>query len=174
MPNYLLHLWATPPEALVLTPCPAPPPGTEGDPAGLFAPESVETAFRLAGYSSLAAAVLVVAIVYLVTSGSLSPRFVRRWWFGLGAAAALSFVIPLLVLSTSGTHALPGSCSTNPTAFLHPLPWSIVMERALAGLVWGFLAFTLLSVVFTRTLGYWPGSKGFFHFRGCPVPRIRP
>jgi hypothetical protein len=173
MPNYFLHLWATPPENLRLD-CPDPPPGVPPDPVGFFAPDSLQAAFSWAGYLSLGAVVLLVLFTYLATSGSLSPRFVRRWWIFLGIAALVCFAVAAIALRAYPTHAMLGSCETNPTAFLEPLPWGVVWNRAFAGLVWGALTFGLLSLVLTRTAGRWPWSKGLFHFRGCPVPRYRP
>lgn len=173
MLEYLLHLWATPPDNFQLE-CPAPPPGMDPDPVGFFAPDSVGAAFSWAGYSSLAAVVVLVLITYLATTGSLSPRFVKRWWLFLLVAALACFGIAVAALWLYPTHAMVGSCATNPTAFERQLPWGLIWERAFAGLLWGSLAFTLLSVLLTRLLGNWPWSKGFFHFRGCPVPRYRP
>jgi hypothetical protein len=173
MENYFLHLWAPPPESLQLT-CPAPPPGVAEDPVGFFAPESVDAAFSLAGYGSAGLVVVMVLLTYLATSGSLSPRFVKRWWIFLAITAAACFAIAVGVLRLYPTHAMIESCTTNPTAFLRELPWDLVWLRALAGLVWGALAFGLLSILLTRLVGWWPGSKGLFHFRGCPVPRFLP
>lgn len=173
MPNYFLHLWVPPPETLQLD-CPAPPPGLDPDPVGFFAPESVEAAFSWAGYSSLGLVVVLVFLTYLATSGSLSPRFVKRWWIAFGIAGIVCFLTAAIALRLYPTHAMTGSCTTNPTAFLEPLPWDLVWNRAFAGLIWGATTFVLLSLVLTRTLGRWPWSKGFFHFRGCPAPRYRP
>lgn len=172
MPNFLLHLWAPPPANLQLA-CPAPPPGMDPDPVGFFAPESIEAAFSWAGTASAVFVLVLVTVTYLAVSGALSPRFVKRWWVFLGAAALGSFVIAVIALRVTPTYAMAGSCSTNPTAFLEPLPWGLIWNRAFAGLLWGALAFVVLSLVLTRTLGRWPQGRGFFHFRGCPVPRFR-
>ncbi len=72
------------------------------------------------------------------------------------------------------TRALAGSCETNPDPFLAVLPWSEILGRGLAGAVWGLLAFALLSLVLTRTAGLFPWSRGLFHHRGCPYPRLSP
>jgi hypothetical protein len=144
------------------------------DPIGFFAPESVHTAFSWVGFASIGVVILLVSAAYLATSGSLSPRFVRRWWGLLALAALLCFVIAAGVLFLYPTHAMADSCHTNPTEFLATLPSSIVWKRAFAGLIWGALAFFLFSVALTRSLGRWPWSAGFFHHRGCPVPRFLP
>jgi len=174
MQNYLLHLWAPPPVNLRLEACPAPPPGEPVPPPGLYAADSVAAAFSLTGWISVVTIVLLVLLTYLLQSGSLSERFVKKWWGMLAIAVLLCAVIALVVLRVFPTHAMAGTCPTNPTAFAAPLPWNVIVDRAIAGAAWGSGAFTLLSIVLTRTLGYWPGAKGFFHFRGCPWPRFKP
>jgi hypothetical protein len=173
MENYFLHLWSPPPETLQLT-CPAPPPGAAPDPVGFFDPASVQAAYSLAGYVSVGLVVLLVLATYFLTTGSLSPRFVKRWWIFLSAAAVACFAAAFVILRGYPTHAMLGSCTTNPTAFAEQLPMDLVWLRSLAGLVWGALAFGLLSIVLTRTVGRWHGARGLFHFRGCPVPRFLP
>jgi hypothetical protein len=173
MPNYFLHLWAVPPENLELT-CPAPPPGMQPDPVGFFAPDSVQAAFSWAGYISLGLVIALVLFTYLATSGSLSPRFVKRWWFFLLVSAFACFAIGAGALMLYPTQAMVNSCQTNPTDFARALPLGVVWNRAFAGLVWGALTFSLVSVLLTQLLGRWPWSQGLFHFRGCPVPRYRP
>jgi hypothetical protein len=113
-------------------------------------------------------------MTYFATTGSLSPRFVKRWWIFLAIAAVACFATAAIVLRGYPTHAMLGSCTTNPTGFAKNLPWDRVWLRAVAGLVWGALAFGLLSIVLTRTVGRWHGAKGLFHFRGCPLPRFLP
>lgn len=173
MPNFLLHLWAVPPANLQLT-CPAPPPGMDPDPVGFFAPESVSGAFSLTGYVSLGIVVALVLVTYLTTRGSLSPRFVWRWWIALLVTAVLCLAAAAVILHWYPTHAMIGSCETNTTGFLEGLPAEIIWDRAFAGFAWGALTFALLSILLTRTIGRWPWSSGFFHFRGCPVPRFLP
>jgi hypothetical protein len=54
------------------------------------------------------------------------------------------------------------------------IPASLLMDRMFAGLVWGALAFLLLSLLATRVLGLSRLAGGFFHYRGCPWPRWNP
>ena len=67
-----------------------------------------------------------------------------------------------------------GSCTTRPAAYRVELPASLLTDRMFAGLLWGMLAFTLLSLVGTQLLGRSRLAGGFFHYRGCPVPRWNP
>ena len=69
--------------------------------------------------------------------------------------------------------ALAGSCVTNPNPFPVTLPWSEILERGASGAVWSLLAFVVLSLLLTRTIGWLPQGGGFFHNRGCPWPRWR-
>lgn len=173
MPNYLLHLWSVPPADLPLT-CPPPPPGEPADPTGFFDPATVHGAYSAAGWASLLLVLALVCLCYLWTSGSLGPRFMRRWVLFLALSGAAALGVAVLVLRTWPTRALAGSCETNPEPFLAALPWSEVLGRGLAGAVWGVLVFALLSLVLTRTAGLFPWSRGLFHHRGCPYPRLSP
>lgn len=171
MPDFFWHLWAGPPTNLSL----ACPPGAPGAPAtsGFYDPDTVRAAYEMASWATLVAVVGLVLICYLATRTSLGPKFVHRWWlFGVLTAAA-GFVVSLLVLRGWDTRALANSCPTNPTPFLATLPWSEILQRGLAGLVWALIAYVLLSAAATWTVGWLPLSGGFFHNRGCPVPRFR-
>jgi hypothetical protein len=86
----------------------------------------------------------------------------------------LCLLVPLAVALLTDVHARAGSCSTRPAAFLVELPFALVLPRMVAGLVWGLLAFAIASVGATKLLGMWSGSGGFFHYRGCPLPRWNP
>jgi hypothetical protein len=172
MPPFLLHLWANPPTDLALM-CPAPPPGDPIPPPGFFDPATVSAAYGAAGWASLGAVILLVLCCYLLTRSSLGPGFVKRWWIFLAIAGVVGFLVPLGVLRFWGTRALAGSCVTNPNPFAATLPWSEILDRSVAGLVWAPLAFLIFSLLFTRTAGWLPQSGGFFHNRGCPWPRWR-
>jgi hypothetical protein len=171
MPDFIWNLWAGPPENLSLA-CPA---GAPGQPptTGFFDPDTVRAAYQAASWATLAAVVVWILVCYLWTRTTLGPRFVHRWWLFGVIAAASGFVAPLLVLHYWPTRALAGSCQTNPTPFLNPLPWSEILQRGLAGLLWAAIAYVLLSLVATRLVGWLPASGGFFHNRGCPAPRFR-
>lgn len=173
MTDFLLHLWAGPPARLPVA-CPAPPPGEPLPPPGEFDPSTILAAYSAAGWLSLVAVVLVVLVCYLFTTGSTSPRFTIRWFVFLGIAAVVAFAVPVVVLRVWPTRALANSCLTNPTAFTVTMPWDVVISRGLAGIVWGVLVFTLVSILLTRTAGRWPSAGGFFHHRGCPWPRFAP
>jgi hypothetical protein len=54
------------------------------------------------------------------------------------------------------------------------LPWDIVVDRALSGILWGVVLFVVLSLILTRLVGKSSWSGGFFHNRGVPYPRILP
>ena len=87
--KYLVHLWATPPSSLSLN-CPPPPDGQTPDPLGFYDFDSVTAAFNAAAVVSTAIVVLAVVICYWFTSTTLGPKFVRRWWITLAAAALLT------------------------------------------------------------------------------------
>ncbi|MEJ7811620.1 MAG: hypothetical protein WKG32_14505 [Gemmatimonadaceae bacterium] len=171
MPNYFFHLWAPPPADLALS-CPVPAPGEPVDPGGFFDPATVAGAYSAAGWISLAAALLLVVLCYQLTAVSTGPRFTKRFFLFWLVTALTCFTIPVLVLRTWQTHALAGSCETNPEPFLVPLPWSVILNRGFAGLAWGLLAFFLLSLLLTRSAGRFPWAGGFFHNRGTPWPRL--
>jgi len=172
--DWLLHLWAAPPDPLEFSPCPPAPPGGQADPIGNFDPETVSAAFTTAGVASAVAVLLVVLLCYLATSKTLSPGFVKRWWLFGGLASLLAAIVPAAVLRLWPTRAAAESCTTLPTAFPLDLPWDIIIERAVAGLIWGAFAYVILSLLLTKTLGRFPAAGGLFHNRGCPHPRFRP
>jgi hypothetical protein len=154
--------------------CPAAAPGQSANPYGFFDPGSVAAAFRAATIASITVALLAVLVCYLATSTSLGPQFVRRWWIFGAATAVLAAVITAVTLLAWPTHAMAGTCETNPFPFALDLPMNVALLRGIGGLFWGFLAFVLFSLLLTRTAGYAPmAANGFFHNRGCPAPRWR-
>src|SRR5207253_1481357 len=170
----LLHLWLVPPTDLVLA-CPEPAAGQPADPQGFYDYVTVNAAFNLAAVVSAIIVVLGVIICYQMFRGSLGERFVKRWWIGLVVTGIVCLAAVWVALATYHTTALANSCTTNPTAFAIKLPTSIVINRALVGLVWGMLVFAILSLLATLTLGKIPHrANGFFHNRGCPWPRFQP
>ena len=170
--KYLLHLWAVPPTTITLV-CPPPAAGQPADPQGFYDYATVAVAYDRVALVSLIIVVLGVVACYQATQASLGPRFVKRWWTALGSSALLVLVSTWLLLITAPTRAMAESCSTNPSTFPIELPASLVLERAIAGLVWTALAFVILSLLLTALLGRIAGAKnGFFHNRGCPWPRF--
>jgi hypothetical protein len=171
--NWLLHLWASPPTGTIL-PCPAPRAGEAPDPGGLYDVAELGDLWTRMGIVSAVTVVVLLLFCYLLPRASLSPRFVMRWWLTLAAAAVLCFLVPLALGLTAEVHARAGSCSTRPAAFPVELPVSLLMDRMFAGLLWGALAFLVLSLFATKVLGLSRHAGGFFHHRGCPVPRWNP
>lgn len=172
--KYFIHLWAPPPASLPLN-CPPPPDGQIPDPLGFFDYMTVSAAFNTAATVSAAIAIAAVVICYAMTSTTLGPRFVRRWWITLGLTALVTFGAVWLILQRAPTTALAGSCELSPDAFAATLPLGVILSRSLAGLVWSMLAVFLLSSVLTLTLGRIAHARnGFFHNRGWPWPRILP
>lgn len=170
--DYLVHLWAVPPVGLQL-PCPAAAAGQTTNLFGSFDDNSVRAAFATAGAWS---AIVVAAMIfgcYFLTRKSSGPGFDKRWVvFGL-FASALCFVVAYGALHFAHTTAMAQSCESNPSAFAWPLPAGVVMSRAIAGLVWGALAFFVLSIVMTAVAGWYPSMRnGFYHNRGTPWPRL--
>lgn len=172
MPDFLLHLWAGPPEDLTIV-CPAPPPGDPTPPPGYLDPATVSAAYGATGWATVLIVVSLVLVCYLLSRTSLGPGFVKRWWVFLLLSAVGGFLAAISILSSWPTRALPGSCVTDPNPFTVGLPWSEIITRGVAGSAWAVLVFILLSLLLTRTLGWLPQSGGFFHNRGCPWPRWR-
>lgn len=171
----LFHLWARPSTDLPLLSCPAPATGQPPDPQGFYDPNSVSAAFNSTAAVSVVLVIVAVVICYQITRGSLGGRFVKRWWIGMAATAVACFGAGWLVLALFPTTALAGTCSTDPNAFRVALPTAVVIQRAVVGLVWGPAAYALISVLLTSTIGRLPSkNNGFFHSRGCPVPRFLP
>ncbi|HEX8271790.1 MAG TPA: hypothetical protein VF615_03995 [Longimicrobiaceae bacterium] len=170
---WLLHLWAQPPVGVRL-PCPLPRAGEDYDPGGLY--DAAEIAARWQAMAGVSAALVVALLLgcYLLPRASLNRGFVVRWWAALAVSGGLCLLVPLVVGLYAPVHARPGSCSTRPAAFPVDLPLELLLPRMLAGLVWGLLAFALVSLLATRLLGRWSGAGGFFHYRGCPWPRWNP
>lgn len=165
--------WSAPSHDIVLS-CPAAPPGVPPDPYGVYDPGPVKSAFIATGWATLAVVLAIVLLCYLATRMSTGPRFQVRWWWCLGWSALASFLIPFIVLRPWPTRALPGSCENSPDAFAAALPWDVVVDRALTGLLWGVLLFVVLSLILTRVVGKSSWGGGFFHNRGVPYPRILP
>lgn len=172
--KWLLHLGTIKDYAAVSFTCPADPAG--GSPAiGYYDPTSVAGAFNALAITSVITVLLIVLFAYLGTYKTLGPRFVVRWYWALVVAAVVCAILPYAVLPVMPTYALAGTCPTDPTPFPLRLPESLIMHRAIAGFVWGALAYWLISVVLTLTVGRFASVKnGFFHNRGCPHPRLVP
>jgi hypothetical protein len=171
--RYLLHLWAIPPIDARLA-CPPPRAGEAADPFGLYNAAEVLGVWRTIATASIIGTLVILLACYLVPRASLSARFVRGWYGCLVGTMAFCFLVPLVVGWLTPVTARLGSCTTRPSAFPVQLPFDLLFPRMLAGMVWGLLAFTLLSLVITRLLARWPAAGGFFHYRGCPWPRWNP
>ena len=169
--QYLLNLWATPPVNLELA-CPVSPSGAATNVTGYFDNASVVDGYTLAAAASAAVIALGVCACYLLTRKTLGPGFKTRWLVFLIGSGLLSGVAAFFVLQNAPTHALAGTCESNPAPFAVALPMSKIMIRSVAGAVWGWLAFILLAWACTFTIGRWAGlHNGFFHNRGWPWPR---
>jgi hypothetical protein len=170
----LLHLWASPPANVRLT-CPAPAPGGQFDPHGVFDPRPVAAAYQATALTAALLVLVAVLACYLLDRRSLSRAFVQRWWVVLAAASIVGALVPLVMLYVFvPQHALAETCDTNPTEFAATFPLDLALSRALAGFFWSALAFGVFSFLLTRVAGWHPASGGFFHNRGCPWPRINP
>lgn len=170
---WLLHLWALPPVGARLV-CPPPRAGDPADPGGLYNAAEIAARWHLMAAVSIAVVVALLLGCYLLPRASLNPGFVRRWWGTFGLCGVLCLSAPWAVGRYAPVHARAGSCSTRPAAFPVDIPFELLFPRMVAGLFWGLLAFTVLSLIATRLMGRWPGTGGFFHYRGCPWPRYNP
>ncbi|HEY0152210.1 MAG TPA: hypothetical protein VGB92_09445 [Longimicrobium sp.] len=170
---WLLHLWALPPVGARLD-CPPPRAGDPADPGGLYNAAEIAARWQLMAAVSIALVMALLLGCYLLPRASLNRGFVLRWWGALGLAGVLCLFVPLAVGQFSPVHARAGSCSTRPAAFPVEIPLDLLLPRMVAGLFWGALAFAAVSLLATRLLGRWPGTGGFFHYRGCPWPRWIP
>ncbi|HYH79616.1 MAG TPA: hypothetical protein VEX86_07455 [Longimicrobium sp.] len=171
---WLLHLWAHPPIGAMLV-CPEPRTGEVRDPGGLYNAAEIATRWQVMAGVSFAVVIGLLLFCYLVPRASLNRGFVVRWWITWAVSGVLCLIVPLAVGLLSPVHARAGSCSTRPAAFEIPfIPFDLLLPRMVAGLMWGLLAFTIASVLATKLLGKWSGAGGFFHYRGCPLPRWNP
>jgi hypothetical protein len=173
--RYFLHLWALPPVDAHMG-CPPPLPGEAIDPFGFYDATRILDVWSWIAWISAGGIVLIVLTCYLLPRASLSARFVRGWYACLVAAMLFCFAVPFVVGRFSPMTARAGSCTTRVAAFAVPLPFDLLFPRMLAGLLWGFLAFIVVSLFFTQFVarGAGPRAGGFFHYRGCPVPRWNP
>ena len=171
--NWLLHLWAHTPLGTIV-PCPPPIPPDPVDPGGLYDPVQLAALWNRIAIVSVLVVLALVLGCYLLPRASLGPRFVRGWWLGLAGAALAGFLIPLALGLTTQVNVRAGSCSTRPAAYPVDVPLGLLTDRMFAGIVWGMLAFVVLSLAGTQLLGRSRLAGGFFHYRGCPVPRWNP
>lgn len=172
--DYVLHLWAPPPVSLALD-CPPAPAGTTANPFGTFDDQSVRAAFTLVSVESALIVLAIVLACYLVGQVSTGPRFTFRWVVLWLVAALLCGGLAWLQLANVSTTALAGSCESNPSAFPAALPFPTVLNRSLAAVAWALLAYPLVSLLLTNTVGRVPALRnGFFHNRGTPWPRLSP
>ena len=169
--RYLWHLWGAPRE-VPLT-CPVIP-GTPVDPTGFFDNATVDSALDWTGWVSLASVIVLVVLCYNATRYTTGPWFERRWAKTVVVSAIVAFLIPLIVLLLSKTRAAPGTFETDPSPFQAVLPLDFILLRASAGLLWGPIAFVIVSLILTQTMGRFDWGGGFFHNRGCPWPRLFP
>jgi hypothetical protein len=136
---------------------------------GFFDDSSVHDAYSLASAASAGVVVAAVIVCYLLTRKTMGPAFKVRWIVFLFAAGLLSGAAAFLVLQAASTHALAGSCESDPSPFLVGLPTGRIVLRAIAAIVWGWLAYVLFAWLCTISFGRWAGlHNGFFHNRGWP------
>lgn len=169
---YVAHLWAVPPVDLSL-PCPAAASGQSTNPTGHFDNATVMAAFNSAALWSTIAVIAIILFCYMATRKASGPRFDKRWVLSGVASLIICGVISYAALHFAHTTAAANSCESNPNAFAWALPDNVVLNRTIAGLVWGALAFALGSFIFTRAFGWYPSlTNGFYHNRGTPWPRL--
>jgi hypothetical protein len=162
------------PDQLQLS-CPPAATGQTTNPNGSFDLATVSAAVHASAAALGLALLLLVFWCYSWSRGSLGPKFVRRWWTFTLSSLVVGAAVVWVVLSYWPTTALPNECQSDPTAFRAPLPSDFVMGQTLSAAFFGLLFFMILSVLFTQTIGRIPRLKnGFFHNRGCPVPRFLP
>ncbi len=171
--NWLFHLWAHPPTGAIV-PCPAPIAGDPADPGGLYDAGQLMALWDSIATVSVIAVVAILLACYLIPRASLGPRFVRTWWLALAGSGLVCALIPLALGLTTQVNVRAGSCSTRPAAFPVDLPFGLLVDRMIAGALWGMLAFLILSLFATQVFGRSRLAAGFFHYRGCPVPRWNP
>lgn len=153
------------------------PPDPSGGAAtlGFYDGVSVASAYDILAAASIAAVLVIVLAIYMGTDKALGPRFIKRWYKGLAIAAVVCGILGYAVLSIAPTHAFGGTCPSNPAPFPLRLPASLIVWRTLAGILWGAVAYFVFSIVLTATAGRFASLKnGFFHNRGCPLPRLVP
>lgn len=170
----VIHLWQSAPASLPLV-CPPPAAGQPPDPQGFYDYSTVAAAFSTTAWASAIIVIGTVTWCYALARGSLGRSFVGRWWLLLVLTGVMCFGAAWLILARAPTTALAGSCTTDPDAFPVALPGALILGRSLVALVWGPLAYIVLSLIATATVGRFahPGN-GFFHNRGCPAPRFLP
>lgn len=162
------------PATLHLT-CPQAAQGQTTNVEGEYDPQSLASAAHVSGAAWALTVALVVCICYNWTRLSLSARFVMRWWIFLAIAALAGSVIVAMTFAFWPMTALANSCQSDPRAFMVSLPGSMIWNEALAALAYGGLLFVVLSILFTGVLGRFAHARnGFFHNRGCPIPRPLP
>lgn len=173
--KWLLHLGTIGDYNSISFTCPPSGSGGAGPTLGFYDGASVASAYDVLALASVIAVLVIVLVTYLGTSKTLGPRFVFRWYWGGAVAAIGCAVLAYTLLSIMPTHAAAGTCPSNLNPFLLRLPASLIMTRAVAGFVWGLLAYVLFSVILTATIGRFAAVRnGFFHNRGCPFPRFVP
>lgn len=160
------------PDQLTLS-CPPAAQGQSTNPTGDYDVQTVASAVHAAASAWITVLTLLVVVCYQWRRGSLGPAFVKRWW---GFAVASMVVGAGVVYGALGfwpTSALANSCQSDPRAFPTRLPGDFVAGQTLSAFLLGLLLFVALSVVLTLTIGRIPRlGNGFFHNRGCPLPRI--
>jgi hypothetical protein len=155
--------------------CPPPAQGQTSNAQGDYDPLSVAHAVHASGTAWLVCTAIVVIACYNWTRLTMSPRFVKRWWLFVGVAAVAGGAVVAAVLRLWPTKADANACQSDPRAFPAPLPADFVWAQGVAGFLYGILLFGLLSILFTWAFGRFAYvGNGFFHNRGCPIPRALP
>ena len=155
--------------------CPPPAQGQTSNSQGDYDPVTVANAVHASGAAWAICIALVVIACYNWTRLTMSPRFVMRWWLFVIVAAGTGAAVVATVLRFWPTTADANACQSDPRAFPAPLPGDFVWAQGFAGALYGVVLFAVLSVAFTWLLGRFAYEKnGFFHNRGCPIPRALP
>ena len=162
------------PDQLSLS-CPPAAQGQTTNPIGDYDVESVAGAVHAAAAVWIAVSTLLVILCYQWRRGSLGPVFVKRWWMFLFTSVLAGATAVYGTLRYWPTTALANSCQSDPRAFPVPLPGDFVADQTLAAAILGILLYVVISLFLTGTLGRVPRlGNGFFHNRGCPMPRFLP
>ncbi|MEP6620001.1 MAG: hypothetical protein ABJE47_11825 [bacterium] len=155
--------------------CPVAAQGQTTNALGDYDQSSVSSAVHASAAVWGLALIMLVCVCYNWTRLSMSPRFVFRWWIFLAIGAVVGAIAVYATLSWWPTIALANSCQSDPRAFPIALPSGFVWTQVWAAMIYGALMFAVLSVVFTAILGRFAHqANGFFHNRGCPLPRALP
>ena len=155
--------------------CPVAAQGQTTNPLGDYDQSSVSSAVHASAAAWGLSITMLVVICYNWTKLSMSPRFVVRWWVFLIVGPIIGAASVFLTLSNWHTTAVANACQSDPRPFPIALSSGFIWEQVWAATIYGVLLFILTSVVLTALAGRIAHqNNGFFHNRGCPIPRALP